>query len=147
MLSNRTRKHLKSNWKGVSKNAKNRTLQRLRISVPSTFDDIVLISQKLSEKERRNIFNPETLTPVVQALLGYFAVEKNSRRKDVFFNSSGKDLMYYELAKLFYEVSSRRLEELVTDTIEPSAYGITFENISLVREMLLNWQIKNLKTE
>jgi len=55
--------------------------------------------------------------------------------------------MYYELAKLFYEVSSRRLEELVTDTIEPSAYGITFENISLVREMLLNWQIKNLKTE
>jgi len=81
MLSNRTRKHLKSNWKGVSKNAKNRTLQRLRISVPSTFDDIVLISQKLSEKERRNIFNPETLTPVVKLYSDILQLKKTVEEK------------------------------------------------------------------
>lgn len=69
MLTNKMRKHLESNWQGVSTDTKEKQLKRIRGYIVQALDDLVLTVNTLPAEEQNEIFLEDRIRPLVSALL------------------------------------------------------------------------------
>ena len=116
MLTEKMRRHVETNWKRVPKEQLKTYRSRLRYQAVAAVLDLALVAEREPEDQLQQIFTPDTLGILIEALIGNGCETIHAR--------------HHEIARLMLNAAYKRLQILIdTDyrpmVVEPLNRGMT----------------------
>lgn len=105
LLYQKTRRHVENNWKRVPKEQLNTYRSRLRDQAVGALLDLALVAEREPEDQLQQIFTPEIVEILIQALIGQGCEAIHAR--------------HHEIARIMLNAAYKRLQILIDSDYRP----------------------------